>query len=52
MVQATGADVGWSFIDKKTGEKLSTRDLAIEEGPGADELVHCRLSHAERRHEH
>jgi hypothetical protein len=48
----TGADVGWSFIDKKTGEKLSTRDLAIKEGPGADELVRWRLSNAERRHKH
>ena len=48
----TGADVGWSLIDKKTGEKLSTRDLAIKEGPGADELVRWRLSNAERRHKH
>jgi DNA-binding MarR family transcriptional regulator len=40
----TGADIGWSFFDKKTGEQLSTRDLAIKEGPGADELVRWRLS--------
>jgi DNA-binding HxlR family transcriptional regulator len=46
----TGADVEWSFIDKKTGEKLSARHLAIKEGPGADELVRWRLSRAERRH--
>lgn len=48
----TGAEVGWSFIDKKTGEPLSPKDLAIKEGPGADDLVRWRLSHAERRHEH
>jgi DNA-binding HxlR family transcriptional regulator len=44
----TGADVGWRFIDKNTGEQLSTLDLAIKEGPGADDLVRWRLSHAER----
>jgi DNA-binding HxlR family transcriptional regulator len=48
----TGAGVGWSFIDKETGEQLSPGDLAIKEGPGADELVRWRLSHAERRHKH
>jgi hypothetical protein len=32
--------------------KPSARDLAIKEGPGADELVRWRLSHAERRHKH
>jgi DNA-binding HxlR family transcriptional regulator len=45
----TGADIGWSFFDKKTGEQLSTRDLAIKEGPGADELVRWRLQAARRR---
>jgi len=44
----TGAEVVWSFIDKDTGEKLSARDLAIKEGPGADDLVRWRLSHAAR----
>jgi hypothetical protein len=44
----TGAEVAWSFIDKDTGEKLSARDLAIKEGPGADDLVRWRLSHAAR----
>jgi DNA-binding HxlR family transcriptional regulator len=46
----TGADVGWGFFDKKTGEQLSPPDLAIKEGPGADELVRWRLSHAQRLH--
>ncbi|RZN29554.1 helix-turn-helix domain-containing protein [Bradyrhizobium sp. Leo121] len=46
----TGADVEWSFIDKNTGEQLSALDLAIKEGPGADDLVRWRLSHTERRH--
>ncbi len=46
----TGAEVGWSFIDRDTGEQLSAQDIAIEEGPGADDLMRWRLSHAERRH--
>jgi DNA-binding HxlR family transcriptional regulator len=45
----TGADVGWSFIDQNTGKRLNAMDVAIEEGPGADDLVRWRLSHAERR---
>ena len=49
--QKTGADVGWGFFDKKTGQQLSPQDLEIKEGPGADELVRWRLSHAARRHE-
>jgi DNA-binding HxlR family transcriptional regulator len=46
----TGAEVGWGFFDKKTGEQLGPKDLAIKPGPGADERVRWRLSH-ERRHE-
>jgi hypothetical protein len=46
----TGADIGWGFFDKKTGEQLDAKDLAIKEGPGSDELVRWRLSHAERLH--
>jgi DNA-binding HxlR family transcriptional regulator len=45
----TGTEIGWGFFDRKTGEQLSPKDLAIKPGPGADELVHWRLSHAERR---
>jgi DNA-binding HxlR family transcriptional regulator len=47
----TGADVGWAFIDHNTGEHVNAMDLAIQAGPGADDLVRWRLSHAEgRRH--
>jgi DNA-binding HxlR family transcriptional regulator len=45
----TAADVGWSFVDRKTGEPLSALDVAIKEGPGADDLVRWRLSHIGRR---
>jgi DNA-binding HxlR family transcriptional regulator len=45
----TGADVGWTFIDQNTGEHVNAMDLAIEAGPGADDLVRWRLSHAEGR---
>jgi DNA-binding HxlR family transcriptional regulator len=49
----TGTDAVWGFIDKNTGEQLSTLDLAIKEGPGADDLMRWRLSHGEhRRHQH
>ena len=44
----TGADIGWGFFDKKTGEQLGAKDLAIKEGPGADELVRWRLSRGNR----
>jgi DNA-binding HxlR family transcriptional regulator len=40
----TGADVGWRFVDQDTGEQVSPQDLAIKEGPGADDLVRWRLS--------
>ncbi|SIO60483.1 winged helix-turn-helix transcriptional regulator [Paraburkholderia phenazinium] len=45
----TGAEVRWSFIDQETGEQLSAADLAIKEGPGADDLVRWRLSQGEQR---
>lgn len=47
----TGAEVRWSFIDQKTGEQLSAADVAIKEGPGADDLLRWRLSQGERRHQ-
>jgi DNA-binding HxlR family transcriptional regulator len=47
----TGTDVGWCFIDQQTGERLSAQDLGVIEGPGADERVRWRLSHAARRRE-
>jgi DNA-binding HxlR family transcriptional regulator len=47
----TGADVVWTFIDQNTGEHVNAMDLAIQAGPGADDLVRWRLSHAKsRRH--
>jgi len=45
----TGANIGWSFIDQNTGEPLSSQDIAIKAGPGADDLMRWRLSHTERR---
>jgi DNA-binding HxlR family transcriptional regulator len=46
----TGADVRWSFIDQDTGEQVSPLDIAIKEGPGADDRVRWRLSQTESRH--
>ena len=45
----TGGDVAWCFVDQNTGERLSAQDLGIQEGPGADDLVRWRLSHAAHR---
>jgi DNA-binding HxlR family transcriptional regulator len=42
----TGAEVTWGYIDQTTGKRVSHRDMAIEPGPGADELMRWRLSHA------
>lgn len=47
----TGAEVRWSFIDQETGEQLSAADVAITEGPGADDLLRWRLSQGEHRHQ-
>jgi DNA-binding HxlR family transcriptional regulator len=44
----TGAEVIWSFVDKVTGEPVSPGDMAIEEGPGADDLMRWRLSSRDR----
>jgi DNA-binding HxlR family transcriptional regulator len=45
----TGAKISWNFIDQNTGKQVIPRDFAIEEGPGADDLVRWRLSHRDRR---
>ncbi len=45
----TGAEVRWSFVDEQTGEQISAADLAIKEGPGADDLLRWRLSQGEHR---
>lgn len=42
----TGAEARWSFIDQETGDVVSPSDLEIRPGPGADDLVRWRLSHA------
>jgi DNA-binding HxlR family transcriptional regulator len=47
----TGADVGWSFVDLQTGERLTGQDIAIQNGPGADELMRWRISHTEQARE-
>lgn len=38
----------WALLDGETGEQLDERDIAIKEGPGADDLVHWRLSQGGR----
>jgi len=48
----TDADVGWSFVDQRTGKKLGVPDVAIKAGPGADDLMRWRLSHIKRANEH
>lgn len=44
----TGAEVRWGLIDQQTGEEIRPADLAIKEGPGADDLVRWRLSQGEQ----
>ncbi len=41
----TGAEVTWGYIDQTTGRCVSPCDMAVEVGPGADELMRWRLSH-------
>lgn len=45
----TGAEVGWAYVDRDTGDVVSLEDLTIEAGPGADDLVRWRLARAEAR---
>ncbi len=45
----TGAEVRSSFIDQETGDVVNPADLEIKPGPGADDLVRWRLSHARHR---
>ncbi len=40
----SGAPVRWMPIDQDTDEQLSTTDVLIKEGPGADDLIRWRLS--------
>ncbi|WP_200890647.1 winged helix-turn-helix transcriptional regulator [Pseudomonas nitroreducens] len=50
LSRKSGSDVGWGLFDQSTGEQLSPLDIAIVEGPGADDLMRWRLSQTERRH--
>lgn len=45
----TGAEIGWSLVDLSTGEQVAAADVAIEAGPGADDLVRWRLSCGKQR---
>ncbi|WP_174479519.1 hypothetical protein [Paraburkholderia heleia] len=45
----TGAEVRLGFFDQETGEQIDAADLAIKEGPGADDRVRWRLSQGEQR---
>lgn len=45
----TGAEITWAFIDQNTGKQVRPSDIEIREGPGADELVHWRLSQGRHR---
>jgi DNA-binding HxlR family transcriptional regulator len=46
----TGSEIGWSLIDVNTGEQVNAADVAVEEGPGADDLVRWRLARGKERH--
>ncbi|TFF35839.1 helix-turn-helix domain-containing protein [Pseudomonas sp. RIT623] len=45
----TGANVSWGLFDQQTGEPLTPLDIAIEAGPGADDLMRWRLAQAKHR---
>src|SRR5690349_15537861 len=45
----TGAEVRAGFIDQTTGEQINAADVAIVEGPGADDLLRWRLSQGKHR---
>jgi len=41
----TGHAVRLAMVDDETGERVKARDLQPQAGPGADELIHWRLTH-------
>jgi DNA-binding HxlR family transcriptional regulator len=47
----TGAEIRLAFVDQETGKEISAGNLAIEPGPGADDLVRWRLSPVKKREE-
>ncbi|URX61192.1 helix-turn-helix transcriptional regulator [Luteibacter anthropi] len=40
----SGVPVTWGFVDADTGKALDAAEIAMQEGPGADELMRWRLS--------
>ena len=44
----TGHAVQLAMVDSETGERVKTRDLQPQAGPGADELIHWRLTHFQK----
>jgi DNA-binding MarR family transcriptional regulator len=41
----TGHAVKLAMVDNETGQRVRTQDLQPQAGPGADELIHWRLTH-------
>ncbi|WP_082077336.1 helix-turn-helix domain-containing protein [Bradyrhizobium sp. LTSPM299] len=41
----TGHTVKLAMVDGETGERVKARDLQPQAGPGADALIHWRLTH-------
>jgi len=41
----TGHAVRLAMVDNETGQRVKTRDLQPQAGPGADELIRWRLTH-------
>lgn len=45
----TGSAVRSGFVDLETGASVSLRDVRVQEGPGADDILRWRLSHGNGR---
>ena len=41
----TGRTVKLAMVDNETGQRVKAQDLQPQAGPGADELIHWRLTH-------
>jgi DNA-binding MarR family transcriptional regulator len=41
----TGHLVKLAMVDNETGQRVKAQDLQPQAGPGADELIHWRLTH-------
>ena len=44
----TGHAVRLAMVDNETGQRIKTQDLQPQAGPGADELIHWRLTHFQK----